>query len=211
MNHSAKTKIDISAWKRKDHFYFFKDFEQPFFGISTALNCTSAYRYCKAYQIPFFLFYLHKSLMAVNALKEFKHRIEQDQVCEYECISGSVTVLRRDETFGFAYFGYDPDFKVFCKEVKEAIAQEKVARGLQSKADRKDVIHFSVLTGIEFTALQHAQKQSADSIPKIVFGKVKAQNGQVLMPLSIHVHHALCDGVHVSKLISSFQQHLELF
>ncbi|MEM8967889.1 MAG: CatA-like O-acetyltransferase, partial [Bacteroidota bacterium] len=38
----------------------------------------------------------------------------------------------------------------------------------------------------------------------ISFGKMTTANGKQIMPVSIHVHHALMDGFHVS-------QHLELF
>jgi len=38
-----KTKLDISSWNRKDHFAFFKQFEEPFFGVTVPIDCTTAY------------------------------------------------------------------------------------------------------------------------------------------------------------------------
>ena len=52
-----KTEIDISNWKREAHYHFFKDFEEPFFGININVDCTKAYEISKAYGYSFFLYY----------------------------------------------------------------------------------------------------------------------------------------------------------
>lgn len=211
MQSPAKHKVVISEWKRKEHYQFFKQFEQPFFGITAELNCTKAYRYCKAYGVPFFLFYLHKSLCAVNQVRELRYRAEGEEVFEYESISGSVTVLRADETFGFAYFDYNPGFTEFAEETKKAVNAEKLAKGLRLDFTLSSLIHYSVLPGISFTSLTHAQLLSAgDSVPKIVFGKLAFRGGQVFLPLSVHVHHGLCDGLHVTRFLDVYQKYLEL-
>ncbi|SDL80417.1 chloramphenicol O-acetyltransferase type A [Pedobacter steynii] len=211
MKDMNKSIIDITTWKRKDHYYFFKQFEQPFYGITTDLNCTEAYHYCKAYHIPFFLFYLYKSLKAVQQINELKYRMEQDQVFEYQQISGSVTVLRNDETFGFAYFDYHEDFTQFMKQTKIAIAAVKAEKGLHIRPELNSLIHYTVLPGIKFSSMQHVQSTSVkDCIPKIAFGKLTFEHEQVLLPLSIHVHHSLCDGLHLAKYIACYQQELQI-
>lgn len=206
-----KYKIDINQWKRKAHYNFFKDFQQPFFGITSTINCTEAYNYCKSYNTSFFLYYLHKSLVAANQVKEFRYRIEQNEVFEYEQISGSITVLRKNETFGFAYFDYYRDFETFRTETKAIIDLEKTTNGLHLKPGINNLIHYSVLPDINFSSLQHAQMMTAtDSVPKIVFGKLKCLKGQILLPVSVHVHHALCDGLHVSKFLEIYNCQMQI-
>lgn len=36
---------------------------------------------------------------------------------------------------------------------------------------------------------------------KIAFGKIHVENGQKLLPIAIHAHHALVDGLHVGKYL----------
>jgi chloramphenicol O-acetyltransferase type A len=206
-----KYKIDLSCWKRKEHYNFFRSFEQPFFGVTSAINCTEAYNYCKVYNVSFLLYYLHKSLLAVNQVKEFRYRIEQEDVIEYSHISGSITVLRNDETFGFAYFDHRQDFKTFAVNTKAMIDAEKMASGLTLRNNFNSLIHYSILPGINFSAMQHAQLlSSGDSVPKIVFGKVSFKNGEVLLPVSVHVNHALCDGLHVSNFFDIYQRQMQI-
>ncbi|WP_259065228.1 CatA-like O-acetyltransferase [Mucilaginibacter sp. X4EP1] len=211
MHTVLKDKLDLTTWKRRDHFNFFKTFHQPFWGITTAINCTQAYAYCKAANVSFFMYYLYQSLSAANSIREFKYRMEGDDVYEYRSISGSITVLRNDETFGFAYFDYNDDFNTFSKDTKLKLTAAKVTSGLRTDVNINNVIYYSILPGINFTSMQHAQHLGIQSsVPMIVFGQYQHSNGQVLLPISVHVHHALCDGLHVEKYIKLFQSKMEL-
>lgn len=204
-----KTKITIASWKRKAHFEFFKTFTNPFWGITVPVDCTHAYHYCKANNIPFSSFYLYASLKAVNQIPEFKYRIEGQDVFEYEKIAGSVTVLRENETFGFANFPFDPDFAVFRKKLEAILAAEKLNTALLPEENPIQVVHYSVLPLAHFTSYEHAQNQNkTDSIPKIVFGKFQESGKQLILPLSVHVHHALCDGIHVGKFVKLMEKYL---
>ena len=74
----------------------------------------------------------------------------------------------------------------------------------------QDIIRYSVLPWLNFTSLSHAMDAAkADSAPRITFGKITDVNGRCTMPVSIHVHHALADGLHVAQFLDLFQQHLD--
>jgi chloramphenicol O-acetyltransferase type A len=45
-----------------------------------------------------------------------------------------------------------------------------------------------------------------DSCPSISFGKMTESNGKRLMPVSVHLHHALIDGLHIGQYIDCFQE-----
>ena len=96
-----KQKIDLATWNRKEHFAFFSTFEEPFFGLTTQLDCENAYHKAKSLGTPFSTYYLHKTLIAVNENKAFRLRIEGDEVVEFLEIHGSPTVLRADRHLGF--------------------------------------------------------------------------------------------------------------
>ena len=42
-----KTLIDIDNWNRKEHFQFFSKFDEPFFGVTVKVDCTTAYKKAK--------------------------------------------------------------------------------------------------------------------------------------------------------------------
>ena len=202
--------LDLDSWNRKEHFNFFKQFEEPFFGLTVKVDCTIAYRYSKKNNISFFLYYLHKALVAANATTPFRYRIIEDKVVVYKTINASPTIGRDDGTFGFSYIDYEEDFEKFNFGAKKEIQRVKNAKGLDSATSGDNVIHFSSMPWINFTSLSHARNYSfKDSCPKISFGKMIDENGKKTMSVSIHVHHALMDGYHVSLFIDEFQKKLD--
>jgi len=36
-------KIDLQSWKRKEHYEFFEQFDEPFFSIVATINCGESY------------------------------------------------------------------------------------------------------------------------------------------------------------------------
>ena len=202
-----KKKLDINNWERKDQFFFFKQFEEPFFGVCVNIDCTKAYSAAKGSGVSFFLYYLHQSLKAANSIEPFKYRINDDEVMIYDTVHASPTINRPDGTFGFSYIDYYPDFNHFESLAKKEIERIQNSKGLVPAISGENVIHYSSIPWINFTSLSHARSFSfKDSCPKISFGKMTEKNGKRSMPLSVHVHHALMDGFHVGQFVDLFQE-----
>ena len=202
-----RKKLNIDKWARKHQFNFFKQFEEPFFGVCVNADCTIAYDIAKAINASFFLYYLYKSLKAVNEIEPFKYRIEGDEVVVYDTVNASPTINRPDGTFGFSYMDYHPSFEDFAKDAQKQIEKVQNTVGLIPAISGENVIHYSSIPWINFTSLSLARSFSFnDSIPKISFGKMTEENGKRQMPVSIHVHHALMDGYDVAKYIDLFQE-----
>lgn len=203
-----KTYLDLEHWPRKEHFHFFRKFDEPFFGAVVEIDCTKAYENAKASGVSFFLYYLHKTLVAINAVEALRYRIEDDKIIIHDRIDGSATISREDGSFGFSLIEFDPDFEIFVQKALIEIERVKNAPGLFTRSfDDDNLIHFSAIPWVDFTSLSHARSFSfPDSCPKISFGKMRiAENGKRTMSMSVHVHHALADGFHVGQFVDCFQ------
>lgn len=204
-----KQQFDLENWNRKEHFLFFKQMEEPFFGVTVAIDCTIAYEKAKTHSLSFFIYYLHKTLQAVNAIENFRYRIEGDSMVVYDRIDASPTISRADGTFGFSLIEYHPEYPVFEKNAKVEIERIQNTTGLFTRAfERDNIIHFSALPWIDFTSLSHARSYTfPDSCPKISFGKMVEENdGTKRMNMAVHVHHGLMDGLHVGQFVTYLQQ-----
>ena len=202
-----KRLLNIDEWVRKDHFNFFKDFSDPFFGICTEIDCTTAYKKARELKVSFFLYYLHKSLKVANEIEEFKYRIKDGKIIVYDVVNASPTIKRKDNTFGFSYIDYIENFEEFLISAKISIEKAQNEKGLFPAIKNENVIHYSALPWIKFTSVKYPQNDPQnDSIPKIIFGKIIKRNGKMIMPICIHVNHALMDGFHLSKYLELFQK-----
>lgn len=204
-----KTLLDLENWNRKEHFVHFKQMEEPFFGATVEIDCTEAYQTAKSLNASFFIYYLHKTLSAVNAIENFKYRISEDQIYVHDRVDASATIGREDGTFGFSLIEYHPDFKIFERTALAEIERIQNTTGLFTRSfDKDNLIHFSAIPWLNFTSLSHARSYTfPDSCPKISFGKmITLDNGKKTMAMSVHVHHGLMDGLHVGQFVDHFQE-----
>ena len=203
--------LDIESWDRKRHYEFFKDFEEPFFGITANVEVTKAYRKCKREKQSFFIYYLYAACKAANTIEAFKYRIEEDgRVIIHESINASSTINRPDGTFGFSYIDFDNDFESFKENAQREIDRVRSKTDLVPSSSASNTIHFSTLPWIKFTSISHARRFSfKESIPKISFGKLFEENNRLYLPISIHVHHSLMDGYHVGKFLEMMEEILK--
>ncbi len=198
--------LDIDSWKRREHFYNYLHFSQPFFNITAPLEIRPLKDFAADNKISFFLSYYYVALRAINHIDELRYRIRDDQVVVHPTIHGGCAVINPDETFSFAYFDYSADFQSYLEGASSALASLKEQPSLDPQFHRDDLIHSSVIPWISFTNFEHAKRfGKGDSTPKVVFGKYFEQGKGLLMPISLAVHHALADGIHVGK----FFQHME--
>jgi len=78
--------IDLSTWKRREHFEVFKNFDEPLFGITVKVECSAAYKKAKELGYSFSNYYLYLSLKVANEIEEFRYRIEDDKVYCYDSV-----------------------------------------------------------------------------------------------------------------------------
>lgn len=204
--------LDIQNWARKEHYEFFKDFDEPYFGIVADIECTNAYKHCKQNNISFFAYYLHKSLIAINTIEEFRYRITDDKIVIFDKIHAAATIGREDGTFAFTFIEYFEDFRQFSTNLTKQIEKVKNSTGLYMYDDklRKDVIHYSTTPWLQFKGLTHARNFSTgESTPLIVFGKIFQDNDNYKMPVSVNAHHSLMDAIHVARYFQEFEEILK--
>ena len=206
-----KQLLDLAGWNRREHFDFFSGFDEPFFGLVAAVDCTTALAEAKRLGVPFFLYYLYHAVQAVNAVENLRYRIEDGQVYCYDRIHASATIGRPDHTFSFSFIEQQDDLAEFVRGARAEIAAVQASTGLRLSpaTARPDVIHFSALPWVQFTGLTHARSfRHPDSAPKISVGQTYQQGTATRMPVSVNVHHGLADGYHVGLFLDEFQRRL---
>ncbi len=202
--------LDLDQWNRKEHFRFYKDFDDPFFNICAEVEISAALAHVKECGFSFFISYLYLALKSTNAIPAFRYRLRGEQVLVHEVIHAGSTVLNPDQTFGFCYFDYHPNFRQFHDEASEKLKRYAAGnKKLEPRDERDDLIHCSVIPWISFTSFSHAKRfKTQNSVPKIVFGKYDRSSSAARMPVSVEAHHALMDGLHVGQFFESLQEFL---
>jgi len=200
--------LDKANWNRKQHFELFSSYQEPYWGLTVNLDVSLAKNIAKAKGVSLFIYYLHASIRAAQEIESFRYRIDsENRIAIYDVIHASSTINREDGSFGFSHIIYDSDFDVFLKNANKEIDRVQKGNALFGPEHTDNVIFYSAIPWVHFTSLSHARNfETYQGIPMISFGKIIEKEGVNIMPVSIHVHHGLVDGIHVGKYVDVFQE-----
>lgn len=206
------TEVDIDAWPRRATYEFFKNYDDPFFNFTAPVDVTDLYRFCKESELSFSLAALFCSQSAANEIREFRIRLVEDRLVEFDRIHATHTILNEDETFSFSYFEMQNDVFEFNRAGRAALEKYKALKTFDVEKDRVDLIYYSAIPWVSFTSFKHATRlDKTQTVPRIVFGKMYAEGNGKKMPLSVEANHTIMDGIHVGKLFSRFQEIADSF
>jgi chloramphenicol O-acetyltransferase type A len=201
--------IDTATWARRDAFEFFRGFDKPYFNVCVRLDVARLKAVLTARDaggLSLACYFI--ALRLANLHQPFRLRLEGGRVRVHDEVQGSTTVLRTDgESFFFADLKHTLDFAAFVETSSAAIDAARTLRAsFEPKTDDVARVYFTSLPWLHFTSFSHARNwQREDSIPRFAFGRAQADGAHLWLPMSVEVHHALMDGVHVGRYVQDFE------
>lgn len=192
--------LDMETYKRKNHFEYFNSLAYPYVGLTVNVDITDLLKTIKAKRLPFFLSICYCVSRAANRVPEFRQRILNNQIIEYDDCLTSHTVALSDGTYCYCDLDSNRPFEDYICYAAYEQEKAKQKNSIDEKADDKlGKIFISTIPWVSYTALINPTPLPADSNPRITWGKYFVQNEKVLLPVSVLCHHALVDGLHISK------------
>jgi chloramphenicol O-acetyltransferase type A len=142
-----------------------------------------------------------------NHIPEFRYRIRDDVVVEYDIVHPASTVMAAGDSFTFAYYEYHEEFPVFVDGFEKATALAVDAPTFEEPDGEDDLLFLTAIPWVAFTSVTHPIPSiPIDSIPRFAWGKFIERGSSIVMPLSVQGHHALIDGLHVGRYFEHIQE-----
>ena len=87
--------------------------------------------------------------------------------------------------------------------------KEVLERGtLTEDGDLRSFFFVSSVPWLHYTHAQNPMENPNDSTPRINWGKYVTANGRTTLPVTLTVHHALADGLHISRFYQKLEEEL---
>ena len=186
----------------------FRRVAQPFFSVTVEIDVTALYDMTRDDRGPSFLVRaLFETMRAARDTPAFCRRVRGDRVWEHDRLRLSSTVLREDESFGFAVLEPHDSLADFTTHAREEIARARRPAPLVIPVG-DDIVYHSTLPWFRFSSFTNAMNTGADSIPRVVFGQRYRDADGWRMPVAVEVHHAVVDGVDVARFIERLNAYM---
>ncbi|ANZ43710.1 type A chloramphenicol O-acetyltransferase [Cloacibacillus porcorum] len=199
-------KIDRDTWVRKEYFEHYFSNIPCTYSMTVRLDITQIVKQqVKLY--PAMLYYL---TTVVNRHSEFRTAFnENNELGIYSEMIPCYTVFHKDtEAFSNIWTNYTPNFEEFCNAYENDILQYVNEKGMTAKPNvPSNYFNVSMIPWATFEGFNLNLQKGYDYLkPIFTIGKYYQETGRTLIPLATQVHHAVCDGFHVCRLIDELQE-----
>lgn len=202
-------RIDMETYPRKKHFAYFDGMAYPYVGVTVNVEITAMLAMVRERKLPLFLTLCYCVARAANRVPEFRQRIVEHQIVEFDACPTSHTVALPDGTYCYCDLESGMPFEAFIPYAVEAQERAKARNSIDEDAgDVLDKLLISTLPWLSFTALINPTPVPADSNPRITWGKFFEQDGRTLLPVAVLCHHALVDGLHIARFFDFLNEEM---
>lgn len=200
------TPIDLEHWPRREYFEHYTAHVPCTYAITVQVDVTPI----AAHGVRLYPAMLYALTTIVNRHEEFRTAQREDgQLGVYASMLPCYTVFHKDtETFSSIWTEYQPSFSDFLAAYEADLATYGNCQGLMGKPDVPEHnFPVSMLPWRTFQGFELYLPKSNDYfVPIFTMGRTFAQDGRTLLPLSIQVHHGVCDGFHVCRFVEELEQ-----
>lgn len=202
-------KIDLENYPRRKHFEYFYSLQYPYVGLTANVDVTELIKFCKERNYSFYLAFIHVVARAADGISEFRQRILNKEIIEYDACPTSHIELLEDGTYCYCTLHHDMPFDEYMTYAENARRECRENRSIDDGEDERGMYFISTMPWIGYTSLTQPVGGGEDSNPRIVWGKFqKDHNGRDQMPLTVLLHHGLVDGIHIAQFYKNVENEI---
>lgn len=198
-------KINTNNWDRKEYFEHYFSNIPCTYSMTIKLDITKIKLENKKLY-PTMLYYI---TTVVNKHDEFKTTFnENNELGIYDEMIPCYTIFHKDtKTFSNIWTRYTSNINDFYAEYENDLKQYGNKKELNAKPNTpSNIFNVSIIPWTTFESFNlNLQKGYTYLSPIFTLGKYYKENDKFLIPLSIQVHHAVCDGFHVCQFLNELQ------
>ncbi|PTM58544.1 type A chloramphenicol O-acetyltransferase [Desmospora activa] len=202
-------RIDLERWSRRPYFEHFMNENKCSFSLTANVNVTTLLQQLRNKNLKFYPAFIYMVSRVVNKHVEFRTAYnQQGQLGYWDQMIPNYTIFHKeDRSFSAIWTEYSSNFLRFYENYQHDMEQYGNKKGLWVKENvPANTFSISSLPWVQFTSFNlHLYKGEEYLLPIITNGKYFSAGKEILIPVSLQVHHAVCDGYHVSMFINDLQ------
>lgn len=220
MNHNGNspmpspeiTWIDLEKWPRRTHFESFTTYSRCMIHASAKIDVTALHGACKATGRRFYPAMIVLAAGAANAIPEFRMVLSPERKPgTWNFVSPVYTTWHDDDkTFSSICTEYDPSPARLYDAVVRDMERYKDAKGHIVTPVPPNILPISCEPELAFDSFcvqPCGESVYGESVaPTLIWGRyVPGQDGRLLLPVSVSIHHAAADGWHIARFFRELQ------
>ena len=200
--------IDLNTWDRGKLFTFYIEKMRIVMSLTMDIDVTPLVRFTKKNGLKFYPAMIWAVSKVVNVHDEFKYGWDADgNLIKWDVVSPSYAHFHKeDENFTKTVTAFSDDLLEFHTSFLSDREKYKDVRAIVENQPP----NFFDVTCLPWVRYKHFDVHVFDEgkflAPVITWGKYEPEHGQLVMPLTMNIHHAVADGFHLSRFFNEVQE-----
>ncbi|MDQ0271605.1 type A chloramphenicol O-acetyltransferase [Cytobacillus purgationiresistens] len=201
--------INKSQWVRKEYFEYYLN-QETTFSMTSEIDITKLRSQLKEKEYKFYPALLYMLTEVINSHEEFRTCFNEAGDLGYwtEMIPSYTVFNQEYKTFASIWTEGSGTFKTFHHKAKEDMNKYNDSKELFPKRPVPSysfpvsMIPWTDFSGFNLNIMNHENYL----LPIITAGQFRKKGQRLYLPLSLQMHHAVCDGYHASLFINELRQ-----
>ena len=200
--------VNIDTWERGNLFRFYIDNLRNVMSMTVDMNVTNLIEYIHIHRLKFYPSMMWVISKVINTHDEFKFSWDKSgSLIHWDYISPYYADFHKDdEMFTLLYTEYAEELLTFHENFLKDREKYKDFRAFDLTEVPENVFNVSCLPWISYKSFDiHVFDEGKYLAPVVTWGKYEEKNGSLIMPLTVNIHHAVCDGFHLCRFFNDLQ------
>ncbi len=204
-----KIKIDKEKYVRKGIFDFMMTFNCTRFTITTQVDVTKLYKYCKVHK-HFNACMIYAIGKACNSVENFHYFAYEDgSIYRYDYVHPANIFMTAENQIRFGMIDINLPLEDFIKEY-ERVKEEIYTSGKRVEGNNDgNYIALSCIKWFKFSSVSESSLNKYESEPEMTWDKVELKRGKATINMAITLNHALADGYDIHLFLESLNKELK--
>ncbi|HOO61593.1 MAG TPA: CatA-like O-acetyltransferase [Bacillota bacterium] len=192
-----------NTWPRAQHFHYYANMYPTNLSVNIRLDVTSLVTALRAKNVPLAPAFYYMATKAINMQGELSVAYKDGAIGWWNYLNPTYPVFHEDdETVTLLWTEYEEDFLLFYEKYQHDIEKFGSSHGVISMKGMPPMNSFNIhyQEWFSFDGLSIDLHETKDYFfPSVDIGKPIEENGKILAPISITIHRAASDMIHVKK------------
>lgn len=207
--------IDMETWNRREYFQHYFQSVPCSYSMTTNIDITNLKHTLIETNGSFTSAIIYLLTLEVNRHEEFRTSIDEEgRIGIFDSMHPSYAFFHKEtETFSCLWTQFDLNYQVFYQNYCNDIQKYGALEGIAPKPDMPaNVFDISNIPWTSFSGFNlNLPKGASYLLPIFTLGKYFSQEKRIFLPISVQVHHAVCDGFHVCRFLNELQEQADHF
>jgi len=196
--------VDMGSYPRKEQYEYFRS-SGLCYSLTVELDLAELPLLLKQRSMRSYPAQIWIIANAVNSVPEMRMAEQDGQLGYWDISHPLYAVPGETDAISLISTEYSVSFPEFYEQYIIDTNQPKTGF-LGKGSDLPNTFNISSLPWLDFSSVSFSGMPSGGYRPQFVIGKYREGGFKTLMPLSITVHHAVCDGSHLARTVEKIKE-----